>query len=155
VQLFPEILDVQWLLYLLTLVSGVLNPVQSGLTGTLEKALDRPLLVAVISLGGSFACALVGAVVTGQLGWPGSKAAGAPWWAWLSGLVGFVVLAVRPYAAPKLGAASFTGITVVASVVFSVLLDQYGLLGFEQHVAELCPNLGDAVIRRRSVPACR
>jgi len=126
---------VQWLLYLLTLVSGVLNPVQSGLTGTLEKALDRPFLVAVISLGGSFACALVGAVVTGQLGWPGSKAAGAPWWAWLSGLVGFVVLAVRPYAAPKLGAASFTGITVVASVVFSVLLDQYGLLGFEQHAA--------------------
>jgi len=54
---------VQWLLYLLTLVSGVLNPVQSGLTGTLEKSLDRPFLVAVISLGGSFACALVCAVV--------------------------------------------------------------------------------------------
>ena len=131
----PEILYVQWLLYLLTLVSGVLNPVQSGLTGTLEKSLDRPFLVAVISLGGSFACALVGAVVTGQLGWPAGKAAGAPWWAWLSGLVGFVVLAVRPYAAPKMGAAPFTGITVVASVVFSVLLDQYGLVGFEQQAA--------------------
>lgn len=46
-----------------------------------------------------------------------------------------ITLVVRPYAAPKLGAAPFTGITVAASVVFSVLLDQYGLLGFEQHAA--------------------
>ncbi len=40
----------QWPLYLLTLLSGVLNPVQSGLTGSLDKALGRPFLVAVVSL---------------------------------------------------------------------------------------------------------
>lgn len=34
-----------------------------------------------------------------------------------------------------MGAASFTGLTVTASVVFSVLLDHYGLIGFEQHAA--------------------
>ena len=50
-------------------------------------------------------------------------------------MVGFVVLAIRPYAAPKMGAAPFTGITVAASVIFSVLLDQFGLIGFEQHAA--------------------
>jgi len=44
---------VQWLLYLLTLASGLLNPVQAGLTGTMEKALERPFLVAVVSLAGS------------------------------------------------------------------------------------------------------
>ena len=132
---FPESPDVQWLLYLLTVLSGVLNPVQSGLTGSLEKALDRPFLVAVVSLSGSLLCALLGALITRQLGWPTEKAAGAPWWAWLAGAAGFVVLIARPYAAPKLGAAPFTGLTVTASVVFSVLLDQYGLLGFEQHTA--------------------
>jgi len=41
---FPETADVQWPLYLLTLLSGVLNPVQSGLTGSLDKALGRPFL---------------------------------------------------------------------------------------------------------------
>jgi len=42
------------------------------------------------------------------------------------GLAGFVVLTARPYAASKLGAAPFTGLTVTASVAFSLLLDHYG-----------------------------
>jgi transporter family-2 protein len=137
---------VQWPLYLLTVISGVLNPVQSGLTGSLEKALDRPLLVAVVSLALSLLCAMAGALVTGQLGWPAGKAAGAPWWAWLAGVAGFVVLIARPYAATKLGAAPFTGLTVTASVVFSVLLDQYGLLGFEQHAAGWGRIIGAALM---------
>lgn len=127
--------NVQWLLYLLTLASGLLTPVQSGLTGALDKALGRPFLVAVVSLAGSLVCAVTGALVTGQLGWPKEKAAEAPWWAWLAGLAGLVVLIARPYAARPLGAAVFTGLTVTASVVFSVLLDHYGLLGFQQHAA--------------------
>ena len=124
-----------WLLYLLTIVGGVLNPVQSGLTGALDKAFQRPFLVAVVSLAGSLLCAVAGGLAAGQLGWPSEKAAGTPWWAWLAGLSGFVVLIAQPYAARPLGAASFTGLTVTASVVFSVLLDHYGLLGFEQHSA--------------------
>ena len=39
-----------WAVYLLTIISGLLNPVQSGLTGALEKALERPFTVAAISL---------------------------------------------------------------------------------------------------------
>jgi len=136
----------QWLLYLLTLPSGLLNPVQSGLTGSLEKALDRPFLVAVVSLALSLLCAVTGALVTGQLGWPAGKAAGAPWWAWLAGLAGFVVLIARPYAATKLGGAPFTGLAVTASVVFSVLLDHYGLLGFEQHAAGWGRIIGAALM---------
>ncbi len=124
-----------WLLYLLTLAAGVLNPVQSGLTASLDKAFGRPFFVTVVSLVLSLLCAVAGALVTGQLGWPAGKAAEVPWWAWLAGLAGFVVLIARPYAASKLGAAPFTGLTVTTSVAFSVLLDHYGLLGFQQHAA--------------------
>ncbi len=73
-----------WLLYLLTLVAGVLNPVQSGLTASLDKALGRPFLVAVVSLVLSLLRVVTGALVTGQLGWPAGKAAEVPWWAWLA-----------------------------------------------------------------------
>jgi len=133
---------VQWLLYLLTLASGLLNPVQAGLTGTMEKALERPFLVAVVSLAGSLVIAVVGALMTGQLGWPVEKAAGAPWWAWLASAAGFIVLIARPYTAAALGASTFTGITVTASIVLSVILDHYGLLGFEQHAAGWVRILG-------------
>lgn len=135
-----------WLLYLLTLASGVLNPVQSGLTSSIDKALDRPFLVAVVSLALSLLCALAGALVTGQLGWPAGKAAEVPWWAWLAGLAGFFVLIARPYAASKLGAAPFTGLTVTASVIFSVLLDHYGLLGFQLHAASWGRVVGAALM---------
>lgn len=135
--------DVLWLL---TIVSGALNPVQSGLAGALDKALDRPFLVAVVSLALSLLCALVGGLAAGQLGWPPGKAAAAPWWAWLAGLAGFAVFIARPYAATALGAASFTGLTVTASVVFSVLLDHYGLLGFEQHGAGWGRIVGTALM---------
>lgn len=149
IRLFSASLEkprVQWLIWLLTLVSGVINPVQSGLTTSLEKAMNRPFLVAVISLALSLVCAVVGAAVTGQLGWPAAKAEAVPWWAWLAGLAGFVVLIARPYAAPQLGAAAFTGVTVAASVVFSLLLDQFGLLGFEQHTAGWARIVGSVLM---------
>ncbi len=136
----------QWLLYLLTLASGLLNPVQSGLTGAMEKTLERPFLVAVISLAGSLVLAMTGAVIMGQLGWPSQKAASAPWWSWFAGAAGFVVLIARPYTAAALGASTFTGLTVTASVVFSVVLDHYGLLGFEQHAAGWVRILGAALM---------
>lgn len=53
---------------MLTLAAGVLNPVQSGLTASLDKTLGRPFLVAVASLVLSLLCAVAGALVTGQLG---------------------------------------------------------------------------------------
>ena len=125
----------QAFLFLLTIVSGGLNPVQSGLTAGLVKALGRPFLVAVVSLGLSFACALLAALATGQLRLTADKAAGVPWWGWLAGFAGFAIFIARPYAAPALGAALFTGLTVSTSIACSVLLDHYGLLGFQQHTA--------------------
>ena len=120
---------------LLTILSGGLNPVQSGMATGLVKALGRPFLVAVISLGLSLACALLGALFTGQLGLTAGKAADVPWWGWLAGLGGFGIFIARPYAAPALGAATFTGLAVTASIACSVLLDNYGWLGFQQHAA--------------------
>ena len=113
---------------------------------SLAKALDRPFLVAVISLGLSLACALLGALLAGQLGVPAGRAASVPWWAWLAGLAGFSILIARPYAAPALGAATFTGLTVTASLALSIVLDHYGLLGFEQRAANWERLLGAALM---------
>ena len=41
------------------------------------------------------------------------------------------------FLAQKLGSAVFTGLTVTAAVITSVLLDHFGLLGFQQHPAGL------------------
>lgn len=126
-----------WAVYLLAIASGLLNPVQSGLTGALEKALERPFLVAAISLALSLICALAGALFRGEFAGLTATAGKAPWWAWLAGFSGFTVLIARPIAAPVLGATTFTAITITAGVLASLVLDQFGWIGFEQHTATL------------------
>ena len=68
------------------------------------------------------------AAVSGGLGWGRAEAASVPWWAWLAGACGAVVLLSQPVAAHALGAASYIGLLVSAAVVASVLLDHFGWL---------------------------
>ena len=46
------------------------------------------------------------------------------------------------YFAEKLGAAIFTGLTVTAAIVTSVLLDQFGLVGFKEHAVGIWRVIG-------------
>ena len=126
----------QYLLYPLAILAGLMNPLQAGCVGTLSKALERPLMACVMSVCGTAAVTVTGALVLGQFGFAG-RAAAVPWWAWLGGLAGSVFLIAQPIAAQKIGAGPFIGLTVTASVIASVLIDHYGVLGFTQHTASI------------------
>lgn len=56
-------------------------------------------------------------------------------WAWLGGLCGGVYVLAVIFIADKVGAAVFTGLAVTAAIVTSVLLDHFGLVGFQVHAA--------------------
>lgn len=62
----------------------------------------------------------------------------APWWGWLAGgLLGTTYLTGSILLAPRIGAAALIGLVVTGQLLFSVLVDQYGWFGFEQHSAGL------------------
>ena len=122
------------LLYVVAAVAGLMNPLQAASTGMMNKVIARPLMVGVVSALGTLTVTLAGALAFNQLGF-GGKAAAIPWWAWLGGLFGSVFLIAQPVAAQKIGAGPFIGLTVTAAVIASVLIDNYGWLGFERHVA--------------------
>lgn len=129
-------MDQTWALFLLPLAAGLLNAVQAGANGALNRAIGAPALVALVALTGAFATVTLAALLLGRLDVPeAGKAASAPWWAWLGGVLGAVVIIAQPLAASKLGAATFMGILVTASVCASLLLDHFGLVGFEPHAA--------------------
>jgi transporter family-2 protein len=48
--------------------------------------------------------------------------------------------------AQKLGSGVFTGLTLTASLVTSVLLDQFGVIGFRQHSASPARLVGCALM---------
>ncbi len=131
----------QFLLYPLAVLAGLMNPLQAACTSSMNKVLHRPFLVGLISVGGTATVTLIGALLLGQLGFSG-KAAQVPWWAWFGGLAGSLFLLAQPVAAQQIGAGPFIGLTVTASVVLSVLIDHYGWLGFTQHTASLGRILG-------------
>ena len=135
----------QFLLYPLAIVAGLMNPLQAACTSSLNKVVHRPFLVGLVSVGGTATVTLLGTLLLGQLGFEG-KAGQVPWWAWLGGLAGSVFLLAQPVAAQKIGAGPFIGLTVTASVILSVLIDNYGWLGFTQHSASVGRIVGAALM---------
>lgn len=139
-------MDSGWMLYLLPLLAGLLNSVQSGTNGALNRAIEAPAVVALIALTLAFATVAGVGLVFGKVALPDAgKAASAPWWAWLGGVLGAAVIIAQPIAAPRLGAAVFMGILVTSSVCASIALDHFGLAGFKEHAASW-GRIGGAVL---------
>jgi bacterial/archaeal transporter family-2 protein len=136
----------QWLSPV-AILSGMLMVVQSACNGMLEKVIDRPVMVGVISLGIGISTLLAVGAVSGQLGFPVSgKTIQAPWWAWFGGICGAMSLLSQPIAVPRLGAAMYVGLFVTASTVLSVIFDHFGWLGLSQHPAGVGRVLGCALM---------
>lgn len=128
-------------------LAGVLNPIQSGANGTLGKIFGNPYAPVLISLSVSAIFAI--AVTLGLRGFgvlEPARAAEAPWWAWLGGFCGAILVYSQPTAAPALGAAVYIGVTVAASLIASIAIDHFGLFGFAEHSASLGRLTGAALM---------
>ena len=129
-----------WFALLAALAAGAVNPLQSGANAELNKQLGGPLLTGVwiylSGLSGLLLAALVWRQFGGAaLGRSGAALVHAPWWAWLGGVISVVSTLAGAIFAQQLGSALFTGLSLTASLVTSVLLDQFGAFGFRQHAA--------------------
>lgn len=122
-----------WLMGALSFLGGVLNTVQSGSNSTLAKSLDQAMFAAlIVSLANAVLYLAVGAFI--GIGIPEkSTIVTVPWWAWLGGMFGGCYVLTTIFFAEKLGAGVFIGLTVTAGVLTSIVMDYYGLVGFEQH----------------------
>jgi transporter family-2 protein len=135
-----------WLLYLFAIVAGALNTVQSGANVTLNKSLEQPILAALVVAAVGATVYLLAAPFMG-LGVPSAeKVAAVPWWGWLGGALGAVYVLSMILIAGRVGAAAFTGLTVTSAIVTSILLDHFGWLGFDVHVAGLWRLLGGVLM---------
>ncbi|TXM97798.1 EamA-like transporter family protein [Methylobacterium sp. WL64] len=132
-----------WYLYGFVLLAGVANAVQAGQNGALSKGLDESLTAGLVVVAGTASCILVVGLLSGKLAWPtAAQALAMPWWAWLGGILGGGIILAQFLVARQIGAAPFLGLLVTAGVVTSILLDNYGWVGFERHPASIWRILG-------------
>ena len=125
----------QWLLIPFVVLSGVLNSLQTGNNTQLGKSLGQPIAAAFIVY-------LVGlltlAVIAPFLGFSFSaygRVGQAPWWAWVGGIFGALYILAMLYVTDKVGAGTFTALTVTAAIVTTVVIDHFGWLGLDRHPA--------------------
>lgn len=127
---------------LIAICAGMTSALQSGSNQQLQKSLDTPLWAVVVVAGITLAGSLLVAGVSGQK-WPTVPAvASAPWWSWIGGLLGLGFVLGTVYASPKLGAGLFMAAIVTAELTTGLLLDHFGLLGFEIHRAHIGRIIG-------------
>ncbi len=134
------------LFLLLALAAGVLLPVQAGLNAQLRSALGSPIAAALVSfLVGTAGLATIALLLRTPLPLGRAWAATSPW-QWSGGLIGAVYVLAAIVLAPRLGAATLIAAVVAGQMITSLVLDQYGLVGFPVHSMTLVRLLGAALV---------
>lgn len=134
------------LFLLLALAVGVLLPVQAGLNAQLRSALGSPVAATLVSfLVGTVGLAAIAVLLRTPLPLGRGWAATTPW-QWSGGLIGAVYVLAAIVLAPRLGAATLIAAVVAGQMVTSLVLDQYGLVGFPVHSLTLVRLLGAVLV---------
>lgn len=133
--------------YLIAFIAGSGIAVQSGANAQLRLLVNNPLITALISF-------LVGTVVlvllvltTASKQLPSVQVlAHISWWKWLGGIMGAFYISSVIITAPKIGAANTLGFVMAGQLLFAVLFDHFGWLGFQAHTVSPMRILGVALL---------
>jgi transporter family-2 protein len=125
------------LAFVLAFIVGALVTLQIGSNAKLKEALDGALPAVILS--SAFGVVLLGAaMLLMQVPWPSANhLAAAPWSAWLGGLFGAVYAIVTVILARHVGASTLIALVVTGQLMCSVLVDHFGLLGFDTRPASI------------------
>jgi bacterial/archaeal transporter family-2 protein len=132
----------EYVYILLALIAGACAPTQAGINSQLRLWTNDPVLAALISFAvGTVALAMY--VMVLRIPWPPLGTAGQlPWWQWTGGFLGAFLVAVTVILAPKLGASTMIAFFVAGQMLASLLLDQFGLVGYDVHPVNVWRILG-------------
>jgi transporter family-2 protein len=124
-----------WFYLLFAVAAGAMLPVQFGVNAQLSHWVGSPIRAAFVSfLVGTVALLILSAFV--QKPMPSLARLGdVPWWVWVGGLLGAFYVAGSIVTAPKLGAVTLAAAIIFGQMLASVLVDQFGWVGFEEHHA--------------------
>jgi transporter family-2 protein len=124
-----------WLYLLFAVAAGAMLPFQFGINAQLSHWVDSPIRAAFVSfLVGTIALLIISAFVRRPL--PSLARLGdVRWWVWIGGLLGAFYVAGSFVTAPRLGAVTLAAAIVFGQTLASVLVDQFGWVGFEEHRA--------------------
>ena len=119
--------------YLLALAAGAALTVQIGANAAARRYLGGDAVAAALAsfVIGAVALAVYGVAM--RVPWTLRSALSAPAWVWSGGLLGGFYVVTSVLVGPRLGAAAFLALAVLGQLAASLVVDQFGWLGFAQH----------------------
>lgn len=136
--------------YIVIIAAGTLVAMQAGTNATMNKSLQSPFLSSAVSFAeGLLSLLLAMAVFMALHKTPLPKAhqwASAPWWAWTGGTLGAIYVLAGVLTAEKVGTGIFVCLSVTASILASLAIDHFGLVGMHRHAASPGRLLGGALM---------
>lgn len=120
--------------YVLAICAGLAIATQTGVNAQLRTAVGNPVIAALISfLVGSFALILYILFFQSETLGGIFNLGNISWHKWTGGLIGALYVSGVIIIAPRIGAANTAGLIVTGQILFALLLDHFGFLGFIQH----------------------
>ncbi len=139
---------------LIAFLAGGILPIQAGLNAKMGKALGDPVYAALLS----FSIGAVGLLLLVCLGKTDvtqiSHATKEHWTIWTAGLLGIFYVVASIILVPNIGAGLTFALVIAGQLVFSILIDHFGLMGLSiypinwQRIMGICLIIGGVMLIR-------
>ena len=127
---------------LLAVIAGSCLPTQAGINSRLNLWAQSPVLAATISFSVG-TLSLMFYVLVMRIPIPDTTSLSRyPWWIWTGGFLGAFFVASTVILAPRLGAASMVSLIIAGQMLASLILDHFGLIGYQPHPLNIWRALG-------------
>jgi transporter family-2 protein len=116
----------------LAAAAGGCIALQAAANGALRHQLGDARYAAFFSICGTMLTAMVFMLATRPAFPSVADVRTAPWWMWIGGPLGALFVLAGAALTPRLGAATYITAVIAGQVLFSLLLDNYGLMNVPQ-----------------------
>ncbi len=132
---------------LLAVGAGTCIALQASANGKFRQNLgDNPLFAAFFSICGTILTASVAMLILRPQVPDMATLRETPWWNWIGGPLGALIVLAGASLTRELGAALFISLVVGGQLLCSLLLDHFGLMGLQEQPITLGRALGAALV---------
>jgi bacterial/archaeal transporter family-2 protein len=113
---------------ILAVLAGMAVTIQSPLASILNQRIGQIESVFIVHIGGTIVSGIILLFLSGgnMRAWRNT-----PWYTWLAGILGLVVIASVNIAIVRLGSVATVSIMVAAQLALGAILDHFGWLGLD------------------------
>lgn len=122
---------------LIGMAAGAFVAMQGPINAKLSLTVGGPLQAALVSFGVGFLALLALNLINRHALPAGGILSSAPWWVWMGGFLGAIIVTLAVIAIPRIGVAAWIGAVIAGQLTAAVVYDHFGAFG--QAIREATP----------------